>query len=421
MFSAFKKISALSLVAAIFPFLMLPFLTKYLSQDDYGVLVLFDSFTSLIVPLIHFSIAGLIVEFYKLNEKDFKSYLYNSILLSIPVLIVLQVLVIFTSEFVEERYQIERGVYLWLPTIVFSNFFIQIYLLLKLCQNKHYQYGIFILAPPFLVSVLTLIFIWLELLTWQARAYSMLIIYSIFSFIALYYLWLKEFKGYQLSLNKNLVLLNLRFTLPLLPHTCAASLYFVSDRFFIAEYVNNTGVAIYSAGLQFSMIMGVVQNAFSKAWNPMILSVLKNNTETILITERQQKTIFRLVSYALLALTLIYFCLAIFIYLIVPYLLPLEYIEARYVGIYLATGFYFLGFYKTLSPVLWHFKKSKFISQITITVLLINICLNYYLVPKIGVDGAVLSTVLSMFFQFIFTALYVVKIWFQHKKLELNA
>jgi O-antigen/teichoic acid export membrane protein len=416
MLASFRSISAFSLIAAIFPFFMLPFLADQLTQKDFGTLVLFDSFVTLATPVIHFSIAGVIVEYYKLNEQQLRSYIYNSILISLPVITTLLLFSFATRTIVESRYDVDGNVYVLLPVIVYANFFIQLYLILCACQNKTFNYALFTVVPPLLIMISTVSLIYFNLLSWQAKAYSMFFIYMFFAFLALYRLWNERLRLYIFEFNKKIIELNLKFTLPLLPHTCAASLYFVLDRFFIAEYVNNEGVAIYSAGLQLAMIMGVIQNAFSKAWNPLILSVIKNENDSFVISTTQQNTMLRLMMYALIGMTLMFFFLGVFIYMLVPYILPPEYIEARYVGLYLSTGFYFLGFYKTVSPVLWHFKKSKFISQITLTVLGVNVLLNYFLVPSFGIYGAAAATVLSMFLQFLFTALYVSKLWKKYNR-----
>jgi len=58
-------------------------------------------------------------------------------------------------------------------------------------------------------------------------------------------------------------------------------------------------------------------------------------------------------------------------------------------------GFVFLGIYNIMKYILLITKKTKILPFIWLISLPINLCLNLILIPKIGINGAAISTVLS--------------------------
>jgi O-antigen/teichoic acid export membrane protein len=99
--------------------------------------------------------------------------------------------------------------------------------------------------------------------------------------------------------------------------------------------------------------------------------------------------------------------IAFAIYISVDYLLPASYGQSKYLGMILVSGFCLLGFYKVYSPLLWYHKRTGSLSNITVVVLLINIILNFVLIPIFDIYGACLATIISLGCQFIFTQVLV--------------
>ena len=64
------------------PFLLLPFITHYLTPADYGVVTNFNVYVQ-ILSVFYFSTAGALpVMFYKLEKGELKRYVFNMIMLN---------------------------------------------------------------------------------------------------------------------------------------------------------------------------------------------------------------------------------------------------------------------------------------------------------------------------------------------------
>ena len=101
--------------------------------------------------------------------------------------------------------------------------------------------------------------------------------------------------------------------------------------------------------------------------------------------------------------------IAMVIYFSVDYILPPSYQQSKYLGVMLVGGFCLLGFYKVYSPILWYHKQTHLLSKVTVVVFLINLGLNSALIPLFGVYGACYATIISVFCQFLFTQVLVVR------------
>ena len=65
------------------PFLLLPFITHYLTPADYGVVTNFNVYVQIISVFCYLSTAGALpVMFHKLEKKDVRLYVSNMILLN---------------------------------------------------------------------------------------------------------------------------------------------------------------------------------------------------------------------------------------------------------------------------------------------------------------------------------------------------
>jgi O-antigen/teichoic acid export membrane protein len=405
MLRSLSLISALSLLNAVFPFLLLPILTFQLTVDEYGSLVILETFMAVLTPFIQFSVAGLIVEYFKLSKSDFRLYITNSLLLVIPVFCIFELIVFVSSDFIANQFGLHKTWYLMLPVIILLNVCIQALVTVYQCEKKYKLYSIFLLGPNILTFLLTILLLFINDFGWQSKLFGILISFSIFAVISICLL-VKEIE-IEWKVNFSVILSNLRFTLPIIPHSVAAGLYFMADRLFISELLGNASVAIYAAGMQLALVMSVVQNSVSKAWTPFVMEFLKKcNNKHESFSDGYSK-LYRYMLIACLVVIGLGGIIALAIYISVDYILPRSYEQSKYLGMMLVSGFCLLGFYKVYSPLLWYHKRTGSLSKVTIVVFFINLVLNAVLIPEFGIYGACYATIISIGCQFIFTQVLV--------------
>jgi len=420
MLRSLSLISALSLLNAVFPFLLLPILTFHLTVDEFGSLVILETFMAILVPFVQFSVAGLIVEYFKLSKSDFRLYITNSLLLVIPAFIFFEIMVFLSSEFISNQFGLHRTWFLMLPVIILLNVCIQALVTVYQCKKKYKFYSIFLLGPNVLTFMLTIFFLFFVDLGWQSKLFGIVISFSIFAVVSILFL-IKEI-DIDWKIDFSVILSNLRFTLPIIPHSVAAGLYFMADRLFLSELLGNASVAIYAAGMQLALVMSVVQNSVSKAWTPFVMEYLKKCGSGDKSFSCGYNELYRFMLLGCLVVMGLGVVIAFAIYLSVDYILPAGYEQSKYLGMMLVGGFCLLGFYKVYSPLLWYHKRTGSLSKVTIVVFFINLALNAVFIPEFGVYGACYATIISLFFQFAFTQVLVFRIVKNHlRELEYAA
>lgn len=419
MLRSLSIVSALSIFNALFPFLLLPILTFQLSLDDYGSLVIIETFIAVLMPFIHFSIAGLMVEYFKLNNLDFKKYIANAIILIIPAFLIFQLLVFIFADYMVVKFGLNKSWFMGLPIIVLMNVFVQAIVVVYQCEKRYKMYATFLLGPNFLMFLLTILMLYFTELGWHSKLIAILISYTVFAMLSLFLLQTE--KKVEWKYDSKIISSNLKFSLPLVPHTVSAGLYFMADRLFISHFLGNTSVAIYAAGMQLALVMSVVQNSLSKAWTPFVLEFLKGVTGQSETIAQEYRKLNKQMLIACIFVILIALAIATAIFFAVDFLLPEEYQNSKFIGVMLVGGFCFLGFYKVYSPIIWYHKKTGSLSNVTMIVFVINLVLNFVLIPKFGIYGACYATIISLLFQFVLTKILVLNIVKIHLRELSNA
>ena len=74
----------------IIPFLLLPFITRALSVEGYGIYVLFQSLVGFLLPFVTLNTdASILINYFKVDKQKFPSYLSNGVLVLIINFIIL--------------------------------------------------------------------------------------------------------------------------------------------------------------------------------------------------------------------------------------------------------------------------------------------------------------------------------------------
>lgn len=173
----------------------------------------------------------------------------------------------------------------------------------------------------------------------------------------------------------------------LLPNMIAAWVLNVVDRFFLIQYVSTDSLGHYAIANKFASLLGVFMSPLYLAWTPLALSVHHDPRarERLAILS---KYIIAIALFAGLALGL--FASEILIVLTRAPYLP----AAPYVG-FLAYVHVFGAFGTILYTSALAEKRLKAISLTTIVGAVVNIALNFVLIPPFGVWGATIATVIG--------------------------
>ncbi len=234
--------------------------------------------------------------------------------------------------------------------------------------------------------------------------------------ILLLSLTFRHFKKYYLFLIDWILLRKLFwFSLPLVIAGFFGIMMSVADRFIIDYFMDRSEVGLYSLAYKLGLLMNVFVIAFRTAYLPHFLSIGRPEPEAI----KEKETLVSELRLTLNKLVGLISILFLAVVLLLQYLFKIEiagyylinpdYISAVYVVpfILLAYAFNGLAAFFSLAPYLsgksFHFVITDIIG------FAVNITLNFILIPRYGIMGAALATLVgyysaSLYMYFVFTA-----------------
>lgn len=179
----------------------------------------------------------------------------------------------------------------------------------------------------------------------------------------------------------------LRYALPLIPSAIALWVVDLSGRYFVQYYDATSEVGLYQVASSVAAVVALLTSAFQLAWGPFAMSIHK---------QAQARDVY---AAALLAYAWLTCMVGTGLSLLAPEAIRLVATEA-YLGAstavaYLAFGYIMvgLGYIAALGPSLA--KTTRPIGVAITCAALLNLGLNLVLVPRMGKEGAALSTLLS--------------------------
>lgn len=206
--------------------------------------------------------------------------------------------------------------------------------------------------------------------------------------MVLAYLFIKDIKNYSFSLKFKLIFLPLKFSLGLLPGALSGWILTLIDRFFIRDMIDINAVGVYSMGYKVGMLteMGFV-SPFSSGFTPIKYKIYNE-----LGGKERIKEIYSIYNYLCCLFILL---LSLNAELIIMILSTKEYLPAIYIVPIVAFSYYLWGIQMFNSLGLHIANKAFLNSSVVIISSIINITLNFILIPHLNIYGAALATLIS--------------------------
>ena len=176
---------------------------------------------------------------------------------------------------------------------------------------------------------------------------------------------------------------SLKFNIPLIPHYLSGIVLGQADRVMIKKYIGASEAGIYSFTYNISLVINIITTSINNAIVPYTYEKLKN---------RDYKNLKKISVF--LVLMIGGMCLAFSA--VAPELLKLfateEYYEAVYLVPVISLSSYFTFLFTLFANVEFFFEANKFITMASITGAVVNVILNYVLMPIFGYYAAGYTT-----------------------------
>lgn len=261
-----------------------------------------------------------------------------------------------------------------------------------------------ILNKIFNVGILTIYLLFIEK-TYVSIVFSMSLSIIITAIIGIFVT--KEYWIIRININKRLMFKLIRFGLPLVPAMIITSIFTSMDKIALVAWSNFEQVGIYTTAFKITVMLSLIQAAFSTFWAPVSQKWFAEKVENSKIIE---------VSYIMCSLvSIIYLFIVLFKDIIIRVLLPVSYRDAAALIPFLAYVPLMSLLSLTTCIGINFSRRTEYNIIPSLIALIINYILNKLFIPIMGALGAAIASAISYTVYFIVITYISRRLWYKFK------
>jgi len=361
----------------------IPVMTRLLSPSDYGLLAVFDSLTAILGIIFGLGFRGAVSRYYYEKADDFGSFFTTNVLFVMGVGILLGIAVYLNRIFISDLMNIPVPLALFALFMAWiSSSYTLVSAYLQASKQSLLLYRLTVVNAVLSLILTITITLLLKENFYLGSVYSSLIVSFIFFFFSIYII----FKIGTWSFDTRHLKYSLVFGLPIIVHLLSALILNSFDQIMINKMVGSHETGLYSFAYKVGMLFQMVITGLNQAWVPMFYEKLRDDKYKEI--EETAKKFSYLVAGTALLLTMLG-------PILITVLAPESYSAALSLVPIIIVGFIFQYFYFIYINYAFYAKKTSMIATITLIAGLINIGLNYWLIPIFGYVAAAWTTLLT--------------------------
>lgn len=370
-----------TLASKIIMFMLLPIYTAYMTTSELGTGELVVNCMNLLYPIATINILSAMLRYAMDVKSDKKKVLQNTfIVILIGVMVVAMGMSVINLQSSINKWK----VYLLLLLFCYSLEQILSVFSKALDKTKIFAIGniIYTLALFVISAILLSVFH-----RGTAGYLEGMILANIITF--LYYIKALNIRQYITldKIDKPLLKEMVLFSIPLIVNSISWWIASFCDRFVLELYLGTNSVGIYSVASKIPAIVSTVASVFMQAWVLSAIKEYQRGGESGFFD-----AVFRKFSALFISWAAIIICLC---KLLMTFLASGDFLESwLYVPLLLCAAV-FSGFGNFYSALYISAKKNTSVMITTICGAVVNIVLNFILIPNMGIQGAVIATMIS--------------------------
>lgn len=370
-------------------FLSLPVFSRLLSPSDFGIYNNYLAYEGIISGIMSLGLYSCIKKAVFDFKDNFNSF-FSSILSSIIFTYILTIILSFIFKHQIFKYTgFNEYIIIILLSQSFGSAIIQLYASKLNVEFKYKEYLIISALNSITNIVLSICLIFLlSYQPWISRIIGTATPYII---IGIYLVTKCYIKG-RVFLKKEYVFYSLKIGLPLIPHVLSQYILNQSDRIMISKFIGDSESGIYSFAYNVCTILYIVLMSIESAWTPWTYNCYENHKN-----ENVKKASNRLMILSV--------CLFIGFVSICPEVYKILGDEKYYPGIKmiipLSLSMFLFFLYSFPVGIEYYHKKTLFVSIATCVAAMLNILLNFILIPKYGYYVSAFTTLISYVIMFL--------------------
>jgi O-antigen/teichoic acid export membrane protein len=366
-------------------YILLPFLTRYVSREEYGAITVITSLYAFLNILTNAGIPSATFRYYSgtVDEADKRLTIAGSqflffIFAAIPAIgILIFPKLISTLLLGSDQYALVLQLVAWFLIVDSMNTFGAVILQAEARALASSLHGIFLITVK---TSLALLFVtkfdmgvfgyWLGHLIGESLGFIVMV-------------WLVWDKiSFHVSRSRVFDLVSFGF--PLIPTALSLTFLRVADRYIIGSLAGLDQVAVYDVGYKVGSIILLLIAPFRTAWNPFAFSIAH---------KPEAPRIYRdVLTYLMAACSFLFLAVFAFRFQLIQLMVPASYQEAVSVVSWVAFSQLFFAAYMVLAIGLMITKRTHRLAWIAVAASVANLLLNFILIPSLGIVGAAVAT-----------------------------
>ena len=369
-------------------FAMIVLFTHFLNPDDYGIVSLYLAYTLFVSTFIGLKVDGSInIAMTHLEREKQTRYLTSILVLSLISFVVTYCITVYFAESIEIFTGFNRKLIIILLIHSFGQTcfsFCSIYYIFTRQAEKNLKLSFFIAVSMICLSYLGIYWNCFDIEDYMVRILSIAIPYMLCIIFTCYH-----FLNFRITYRiiKESILFCLPISIPLIFHGFSHIILAQTDKIMLQKILyDNATVGIYSFITTFTHVINTIAIALNNTWVPIFYALLKSSDyKTIIKRSKNYGDIFLVLFLGFLMVS------PEVVYLLADkkYWNGLNIFPILALSIYIVFLYFFPVNYELYK------KKSKIVAVGTMGAALLNIVFNYYFIPKYGMLGAAIATLLS--------------------------
>jgi O-antigen/teichoic acid export membrane protein len=188
-----------------------------------------------------------------------------------------------------------------------------------------------------------------------------------------------------------------KYGIPLIPASLSMTILRLADRYLIGALAGFDQVAIYDVGYKVGTVILFIIIPFRTAWIPFAFSIADR--------AEAPRTYRDVLTYIIAGCSILILCVVAFRAEIISVVAPDSYMTAASIVIWVAVSQLFLSTYHVFSIGSMISNKPGELAWAALTAASLNLLLNFLLIPRIGISGAAIATLVGYASLSIFTYL----------------
>ncbi|MCC9296350.1 polysaccharide biosynthesis C-terminal domain-containing protein [Clostridium sp. WLY-B-L2] len=369
-------------------FILLPIYTRQLGTVGYGQLSLADTVLDFINTFVILSIYSGYIRFYREYKGEERNKLRNTAINFALILTIIDliILMIFGRTIANIIFSFNNS-YKIFALIIIRSLLSQFVILLMCDYNLNYE-AVITVTINLVMLIMNLI---LSIYFVVYKKQGIIGVYSgyILSILmVLIYLVMVNVRNFKFEIDKKMLKYMLTFSGGLLPCNVSGTILTLADRYFLAGYRNYSEIGIYSVGYKFGMlIQPLFVDPFKSIFTPYKFQIWKDDDASVKFNDMYKK-------YHFFGCLIIIF-IALYSRIIISIFTTKDYMDAYKIIMLILFSYFLYGENEFYSLGIQIKNKTYLTGIIMLLGGMINIILNVILIPKFGMYGAAVATLIS--------------------------